>query len=375
MELRILCREAGIVCPEYEGSIEITKIVSDSRRACDGCLYVAIRGLHHDGHLFIREALSAGASAIVVEEGAHCGREIYDASAQIITVPGTRHSLACLSDAWYGFPSRKMKLIAVTGTNGKTSVTHILKAIFEAAMYRCGLIGTVSCLSGNRRLFSENRDKLANMTTPDPEELYALLAEMAADNVEYVFIEATSHALHLEKLASLKFEAGIFTNLTPEHLDFHGTMEKYLASKQKLFGVSSLAVINADSEYYNNIAASCTGRIISCSATGRAADYSASDISDDGIDGISYTLTSARSRVRIKAQMPGKFNVMNTLEAAALAAALHLEGGRLAGIALLQTAVSDVPLEGVEVDFVAESNQGHGAQRQRQREQEGQQPQ
>ncbi len=361
MELRMLCREAGIVCPEYEGAIEITKVVSDSRRACKGCLYVAIRGLHHDGHLFIREALSAGASAIVVEEGAHCGREFY-ASAQIITVPGTRQSLACLSDAWYGFPSRKMKLVAVTGTNGKTSVTHILKAIFEAAMYRCGLIGTVSCLSGNRRLFSENRDKLANMTTPDPEELYALLAEMAADNVEYVFIEATSHALHLEKLASLKFEAGIFTNLSPEHLDFHGTMEKYLCSKQKLFGVCSLAVINADSEYYNDIAASCAGRIISCSATGRTADYSASDISDDGIDGISYTLTSARSLLRIKAHMPGKFNVMNTLEAAALAAELGIKpviiSSAIAGLSGIDGRLERVKL-GHEADFTVFIDYAH----------------
>jgi UDP-N-acetylmuramoyl-L-alanyl-D-glutamate--2,6-diaminopimelate ligase len=315
---------AGIACPEYKGTIDIKKIVSDSREACLGCLYVAIRGLHHDGHSYIREALGAGASAIVAEEGALCGSDP-DSSAVIITVPGTRQSLACLLDAWYGLPSRKMKLVAVTGTNGKTSVTYMLKAIFEAAMYRCGLIGTVSCLSGNRRLFSENRDKLANMTTPDPEQLFYLLSEMAKDNIEYVFIEATSHALQLDKLASLRFEAGIFTNLTPEHLDFHGTMENYLRAKQKLFPMCRIAVINKDSDYYNDIAGACAGKIVLCSASGKDADYNASEIYDCGTDGVTYKLTSPSAVFRVKTQIPGKFSVINTLEAAACAVELGIK--------------------------------------------------
>ncbi|MBQ9080507.1 MAG: UDP-N-acetylmuramoyl-L-alanyl-D-glutamate--2,6-diaminopimelate ligase [Clostridia bacterium] len=322
MELRALLSAAGITCPDYDGTINITSIVSDSRQACEGCLYVCIRGLNHDGHLFIREALSAGASAIVVEEGAQAGG--YDAARAIITVPKTRQSLACLFDAWYGSPSTKMKFIAVTGTNGKTSVTCILKKIFESALCRCGLIGTVSCLSMDRRLFSDNRDTLANMTTPDPEQLYEMLAEMANDGVEYVFIEATSHALKLDKLAPLHFAAAIFTNLTPEHLDFHGSMENYLAAKKKLFAMSDMAVINMDSEYYNDIAASCVGRVISCSSAGRSADYRAIGVLDDGIDGVSYTLSSARAVVRIKSHIPGSFNVMNTLQAAACAAELGI---------------------------------------------------
>ncbi|MGI6167836.1 MAG: UDP-N-acetylmuramoyl-L-alanyl-D-glutamate--2,6-diaminopimelate ligase [Eubacteriales bacterium] len=351
MELRLLCSAAGIKCPAHEGSIDITGIVSDSRQVCPGYLYVCIRGLHHDGHAFIREALGAGASAIVAEEGAplECVGDAF-----IITVPGTRQSLACLLDAWYGFPSRNMKFVAVTGTNGKTSVTFMLKAIFEAAMYRCGLIGTVSCLSANRRLFCGNRDKLANLTTPDPEQLYMLLAEMAADNVEYVFIEATSHALYLDKLSALNFEAGIFTNLTPEHLDFHGSMENYLAAKQKLFSRCALAVINADSEYYNEIAKSCAGRVVTCSATGKKCDYMATEICDNGTEGVSYLLRSANAVFRVKTQIPGNFSVMNTLEAAACAAELGIKpkiiADAIAGINGIDGRLEKVKL-GYEADF------------------------
>lgn len=351
MELCLLLRGAGIICPGYAGTIDITRVVSDSRQACAGCLYVAVRGLHYDGHSFIREALRAGASAIVVEEGAHfeC-----DGAAFVITVPGTRQSLACLLDAWYGFPSRKMKFVAVTGTNGKTSVAFILKAIFEAALYRCGLIGTVSCLSSDRRLLSENKDKLANMTTPDPEQLYALLAEMAADGVEYVFIEATSHALQLDKLCALRFEAAIFTNFSPEHLDFHGSMENYLRAKQKLFAMCSLAVINKDSEYYNNIALSCACPSVSCTAQGKQADYEAYDIADKGTDGLRYTLRSPSSVTRIKTQISGKFNIMNTLEAAACAAELGIKpiiiADAIAGLNGINGRLEKVRL-GYEADF------------------------
>lgn len=349
MELRELLCGAGIDCPEYEGTIDVKKVVSDSRKVREGYLYVCLRGLHYDGHSFIREALRAGASAIVAEEGAQieCGSDAF-----VITVPGTRQSLACLLDAWYGFPSRKLKLIGVTGTNGKTSVTYILKAIFEAAMFRCGLIGTVSCLSSDRRLFSENRDKLANMTTPDPEQLYELLAEMAADGVEYVFIEATSHALALDKLAALRFEAGIFTNLTPEHLDFHGGMENYLAAKRKLFPACSLAVINRDSRYYNDIAASGSRRCVSCSASGEA-DYTATDISDSGADGFRYTLRSPGGVMRLRCQIPGRFSVMNSLEAAACALEL---GVKPASVAEALAAINGIDgrLERVKLEVAAD---------------------
>lgn len=350
MKLGELCQNAGISCPEQLVSVEISCVTSDSRQVSEGCLFVCIRGSHYDGHSFLRRALCAGAAAIVAEEGAQ--RLDGDIAARVITVPKTRQSLACLLDAWYGSPSKKMKFIAVTGTNGKTSVTCVLKKIFESALYRCGLIGTVSCMSGDRKLTARNRDALANMTTPDPEQLYEMLGSMMEDGVEYVFIEATSHALALDKLAPLRFEAGIFTNLTPEHLDFHGSMEAYLAAKQKLFASCRLAVINMDSGYYNEIAAACAGRIISCSAEGRGADYRATGIDDGGMMGISYTLCAVRAVMRIKSQIPGRFSVMNTLEAAACAAELGVRPAVISG-AIAAVSGIDGRLERVRL--------GHGA--------------
>lgn len=351
MRLGELCQSAGIECPKELFSLEISNVTSDSRQVSEGCLFVCIRGSHYDGHSFIRHALCAGAVAIVAEEGAQ-GLD-GDIAARIITVPKTRQSLACLLDAWYGSPSKKMKYIAVTGTNGKTSVSCVLKKIFESALYRCGLIGTVCCLSGDKRLNAPNRNALANMTTPDPEQLYEMLGRMACDGVEYVFIEATSHALALDKLAPLHFEVGIFTNLTPEHLDFHGNMRAYLAAKCKLFSACRTAIINRDCEYFDEIVAACPGKVVTCSAGGHDADYRAVGIEEQGVLGVAYTLCTARALIRIKSQLPGCFSVMNTLEAAACAAEMGIRPAVIAG-AIAAVCGIDGRLERVKLGYEAD---------------------
>ena len=324
MELLSLLSLARIEFPDNICSVNITQIVSDSRRACAGCLYVCIRGIHNDGHLFIQDAIDRGASAVIVESGNEVASDNSSASALVISVPNTRKALACLFNAWYGSPSDKMKFVAVTGTNGKTSVTYILKKIFEMALYRCGLVGTVSCLSMDRQLFSNDSSTQTNMTTPDPDRLYYLLSQMADDGVEYVFIEASSHALELDKLYPIHFSAAIFTTLTAEHLDFHGNMEKYIAAKKKLFTMSDLTVVNMDSKYYNDIVGASAGRVVSCSESDRNADYCAVDIVDHGIAGSNYTLRSSGTVIKLNCQLPGRFNIMNTLQAAVCAIELGI---------------------------------------------------
>lgn len=321
MELRQLLKDADIPFQEYEGNCDISAIVSDSRNACKNCMFVCIRGLNRDGHQFAHDAVSAGAAVIVVEQNA----ELYGIdTAVVITVPNTRQALAHLFNAWYGLPSEKMKFIAVTGTNGKTSVTYFLKRIFELALYRCGLVGTVSCLSLNRRLISDNEGKLRNMTTPDPEQLYGMLAQMADDGVEYVFMEASSHALALDKLSPILFRAAIFTNLTQDHLDFHGSMRNYLSAKLKLLKKSELAIVNQDSPYYNDIKGSCAGKTVGCSIEADNADYRAVSIKNNGVDGIEYSVRSSNAMIKIRCMIPGNYTVMNTLEACACALELGI---------------------------------------------------
>ena len=320
MNLYQLCREAGIVYPTGGPDPAINGIKTDSRLVEQGDLFVCIRGFHADGHDYIEDALDRGAVAVVVEE-AFCGKA--PAAACLIAVEDSRHAAAMLYDAWYDHPSRKLKIIAVTGTNGKTSVTHMLLAIFEAAMHKCGLIGTVHCRSAGRSLDIRGNDPLANMTTPDPEQLYQMLDVMVRDGVEYVFMEVTSHALALRKPDALTFEAAIFTNLTPEHLDLHGDMENYFLTKSKLFSMCKTAILNVDDPYGRRLADEVPCRALTCSMRG-AADFMAEDIHELGVDGNEYFLSSPRICFTVRTPLPGRFNISNTLEAAACAAWLGI---------------------------------------------------
>lgn len=320
MKLLELCRGAGLECPDGASDREITEIVTDSRRATAGSLFVCIRGLRTDGHAHVGEALARGASAVLTLRGEGVG---LPSEIPHLTCDDTRGAGSRLFDVYYGCPSKKLKFIGVTGTNGKTSVTHMLRSVLEADTRRCGLIGTVGCESMGTFLESSNGDPNANMTTPDPAELYRMLARMVEDGVEFVLMEVTSHALALQKTAPIFFDTGIFTNLTPEHLDFHGTMEEYARAKARLLAASRISVINADSIYAKEMASAAKGRTVTCSAFGRAT-YRAERIVLNGPLGVDYELVSSNARMRIKCPIPGHFTVMNTLQAAACALELGI---------------------------------------------------
>ena len=318
MRLSELLREAGLPAAASGTDPEINDIVSDSRRVRADSLFVCIRGLHHDAHAYLGEAIAAGASAIVLED-----KPSGELQLPVVCVRDTRAALACLWDAFLGHPSAHMQLIAVTGTNGKTSVSRMLCAMFRASLWRTGLIGTVGCYSGDRLLAATPEDPLANMTTPDPADLYRMLAEMRDDGMEVVILEATSHALALGKLTPLRFAAGIFTNLTPEHLDFHGTMENYLAAKLKLFDACSLAIVNRDDPAWEQVAAAGAARVRTCSQQGEA-DYRAREIVSCAADGIAYLLDARNARFAVRSPIPGRFTVENSLLAAACALEMGL---------------------------------------------------
>ena len=353
MKLKELCQAAALECPGSGAETKISAIAMDSGRVTKGSLFVCIRGLHTDGHTYIGEAIAKGAVAVLCETG----RE----PAQIPTVysDNPRRAAARLYNAFWGNPVASLKFIGVTGTNGKTTVTHMLRAILESSMYRTGLIGTVGCESCGRHLAAQNRDPLANMTTPDPPDLYRMLREMVDDGVEYVLMEVTSHALALGKLDPIRFAAGIFTNLTPEHLDYHGNMMQYAAAKAKLFKISKISVINADdsygkymydqatmdayadakaelfrrsalaivntdSPYGERMRRAAAGRCVTCSAVGRPADYRAENLRLASVRGVEYELHSGNTRMKISCPIPGGFTVMNSMQAAACAIELGI---------------------------------------------------
>lgn len=312
MKLSELCRLAGIEYFEKFSNIEISGIVSDSRKAYSGCIYVCIRGLAVDGHSFIDSATHRGATVIVCDKS-------FDACAvpdhiAVIHVNNTRDAMARLYSAWYGNVQNSMKIIGVTGTNGKTTVSRMIYEILYRSGRRVGLIGTVGSLYCGAEIDIRSDNELSNLTTPDPEELYKIFDVMKKSGAEYVVMEVSSHSLELCKVSPISFEIGIFTNLTPEHLDFHGDMESYFLAKAKLFDRCKKAVINCDNPYGARLANIYRNIAVTCSAVGGDTSVCAEQIvlSERGIE---YKLSHPKLRARINCAIPGDFTVMNSLEA------------------------------------------------------------
>ncbi len=316
MILSELLRSAGIfyrACGDE--NTEIVSLSSDSRSAGEKSLFVCIRGRSFDGHSFAGDALARGAVALLAED------ELPNlpSGVTVIYTPDTASALARLYDAWYGHPARGMKLVAVTGTNGKTTTTFMLDSVFSSAMHKCGIIGTVFCRTPKRELAVPK-----GMTTPDPDVLYRVLAQMREDGAEYVFIEASSHALALGRLAPLTFEAAVFTNLTPEHLDFHGNIENYFLAKASLLDKCKKAFINLDDPHaeryraYARATGSPAKLRVYSSLGKRDADFRAERVRLCGANGIAYTLAAKNVLCEIRSPIPGRFNVDNTLAASSV---------------------------------------------------------
>ena len=205
-------------------AIKITQITEDSRRVTPGTLFVALRGVHADGHLFVPKAIEAGASAVVVEE---LPKEQVEGVVYLV-VEDTAKALGELSARWEGNPSEGLTIVGVTGTNGKTTIATLLYRLFRSAGYRCGLISTVCN-------YIEDEPKAATHTTPSAPELQRLLRQMKDAGCTHVFMEVSSHAMAQHRTAGVHFSGGIFTNLTRDHLDYHGTVEAYLKAKKSFF--------------------------------------------------------------------------------------------------------------------------------------------
>ena len=299
---------------------EITGITYDSRQVEAGFVFVATAGGSFDGHSFIGRAIESGAAAIVAE------RQVEDAVSSgipYVTVPDGRAAMGQISAPFFGYPSRGMKLVGVTGTSGKTTVTHLIQAIFNAAGRKAGLIGTLGYRIG---------DRLVDMhhTTPESVDVQRILRLMADEGVEVVAMEASSHGLYQGRTLGCEFDCGVFTNIARDHLDFHKTVEAYLDAKLILFreypGMSAkpfVAVVNADDPSAGKAIAAAKGDVITFGVDSPA-DVRASNavVSDKSV---SFDMTYGRETVRVNLGIGGSFNVYNALSAAAAAISLGLD--------------------------------------------------
>ncbi len=297
MKLSELTKNAGIPAFPACSDLPVTGVTEHSDEVKEGFLFVCVPGRKQNGAAFAAEAERRGAAVLVSEEA------IPGVRIPVLPVRDAREALARLHDNYAGNPGRKMKLFAVTGTNGKTSVAFFLRAILAQAGYRTGIVGTVT----------------NGMTTPDPGVLYPLLGRFAAEGCDAVVMEASSHALALRKLCPLTFEYGIFTNLTPEHLDFHGDMEHYFAAKASLFRQCRTSVIHLDDPYASALLDAAAGETVTYSLSDPAADYRTADVRLLGTEGIRYECRSGDRLFRVSSPIPGLFTVRNTLAAAAAA--------------------------------------------------------
>src|SRR5882762_335877 len=295
----------------------VENIAYDSRRVQRHTMFVALRGEKADGHQFIGHAIDKGASVIVAE------REQKDSRVTSLLVENTRAALADFSAAFYGHPARKLKLAAVTGTNGKTTTTFLIKHICENAGLRCGLIGTVRYEIGERIL-------PAIRTTPESLDLQELLAQIANAGCKAAAMEVSSHALAQERTRGIEWNVAVFTNLTQDHLDFHGTMENYFDAKAKLFTelagqeqkTKPVAIVNIDDRYGQKL----LGRLHKSMAVitygmGSRADFRASNYRAE-FTGTSYQLDARGKSYLVRLPLIGRFNVTNSLAALAAATAL-----------------------------------------------------
>lgn len=318
MKLSELLRDVPVLETNMTLAEEITGVSYDSRETKAGDLFVAMAGFATDGHRFIPMALERGAVCVLCQERPE-GDGI-----PFVRTADSRAALARVGRSWYGDPAAGMTMVGVTGTNGKTTTTYLLKDILEqAAGARVGLIGTNQNMIGSEILPTER-------TTPESFELQGLFRRMADAGCTHVVMEVSSHALALQRVAGIHFAVGIFTNLTQDHLDFHGTMEAYCDAKAQLFQMCGAGVYNADDPWAPRLMAGAACRKISIGEHGEQKPDLAAEHIALTAQGVSFDAVAPGERVAIHVGIPGGFMVYNTL--GVLAAAREL------GIPLEQSA-------------------------------------
>ena len=295
-----------------EGNFDITSLACDTSEVRSGCLFFCLKGSRRDGHDFFRKAIGDGAVALVTE------RKLDTAALQFV-VPDARAAMAICARNFYENACDKMKLVYVVGTNGKTSTTYLLDAIFRAAGYNTGVIGT-------NGVFFAGKKHASHLTTPDPIELHGWLKQMYLNKVRYVFIEASAHAIALRKLVGMRAEVAVFTNFSRDHLDYFGTMDNYKRVKLSLFCPQYVtnAVVNIDDPVGKEILPLVPS--VTYSVCGARADVSASEVcvADEGT---TFVADCLGKKAVVHLSLSGRFNVYNALAALSVASVCGVDLG------------------------------------------------
>ena len=325
MKLRELLKNITVLAHTADLETDISAICYDSRKAEPGCLFVAVGGFATDGNRFIPMALEKGAAAVVTAKKP-------EGEIPYILVESDRLALALLGCNFYGNPAASMTMIGITGTNGKTSSTLLLKQVLEKTQgAKVGLIGTMANMIGQEVIPTER-------TTPESLDLQALFARMRDSGCTHVVMEVSSHAITLERIGGVRFDVAAFTNLTEDHLDFHKTMDAYCDAKAELFRRCDRAVVNADDSYAGRILSAAACPVLTTSVTTKEGLH-AEDVALHA-EGISFTAVCGEERAQVSLPIPGKFTVYNALTV--------LGTARQLGISLYDCAEALKSAEGVK---------------------------
>jgi UDP-N-acetylmuramoyl-L-alanyl-D-glutamate--2,6-diaminopimelate ligase len=294
--------------------VEITGLAYDSAAVGPGTLFFCVTGLSRDGHEFAAEAVARGAAALVVERPLQLG-------VPEVVVESARAAMAPVAARFFGDPTAELRVVGVTGTNGKTTTAHLVRALLEASGVPCGLLGTVTAVVGGK-------EQEVVRTTPEAIDLQRTLQAMLEAGDRACAMEVSSHALELHRAECIHWAAAVFTNLTQDHLDFHPTMEDYFEAKRRLFAAApGASIVNVDDPYGARLADGLAE--VTTLAVDQPADYRASDV-HTGIDGSHFTLQGPGIELALHLPLPGRFNVYNVLGAVAAARALGVEDSTIA---------------------------------------------
>lgn len=306
MDIKSLLKQIEYISFSGDENVELKGITNDSRKIKYGDVFVAIKGFTADGHKYIMDALKNGASAVIcqnVPDGA-------SNKGNFIVVKEPRESMAPAANILYERPSEKINIAGVTGTNGKTSTTYLLKGIYDYIEEKSGIIGTIGVLIDGEKIKVDN-------TTPEAADLQKYFSMMVDKNIEHCFMEVSSHALELNRVDDVSIDVGIFTNLTRDHLDFHKTMENYYQAKKKLFYLTKTNnIINVDDSYGNRLYKELKEEGIKAISIGidNEADIKASNLKTT-MKGTSFDLNVLGTIKKAHVNTPGKFSVLNSLGA------------------------------------------------------------